>query len=105
MKKKIFTTAAIILTIASCTTTQHLQPADADLVIAQQRIPGITLADMQAGYKIYSTNCSGCHRLYAPKEFTAVKWKPILTEMFAKAKMTDEKQKELVSNYIIAKSK
>ena len=103
--KKIFTAAVIIIFITSCSTTQHLQPADADLVTAQQRIPGITLADMQAGYKIYVRNCSACHRLYDPKEYTPVKWKPILTEMFAKAKMTDEKEKELVSNYIIAKSK
>jgi cytochrome c5 len=96
---------AAVLFIAACSTTQHLRPEEADLAVAQQRIPGITISELQSGYKIYATNCSGCHRLHSPREYTAEKWKPILSEMFAKAKMTDDKQKELVANYLVAKAK
>jgi hypothetical protein len=104
MKIKILI-VVIVLCSAGCKTTQHLQPADADLVAAQQRIPGITMNDLQHGYKIYVTNCSACHRLHDPKEFTADKWKIILLEMFLKAKMTDDTQKQLVTNFLVSKGK
>jgi len=100
-----FLIVAIVLCMAACTATQHLRPVDADLAAAQQRIPGITMNDLQNGYKIYVMNCSACHRLHDPKEFTADKWKTILLEMFSKAKITDEKQKQLVTNFLISKSK
>lgn len=100
-----FVTAILILLIAACSVTQHLQPTAADLVVAQQHIPGITLKELQDGYKIYVTNCSGCHSLHNPKEYTAGQWKPILSEMFEKAKMHDTKQNELVTSYLIAKSR
>lgn len=57
------------------------------------------------GYKFYVGKCSGCHRLHYPNEYTAVKWKPILSEMFLKAKLTEDKQKQLISGYLVAKSR
>ncbi len=98
-------TAIIFLFITACTASQHLQPADADMAVAQQRIPGITMEGLQSGYKIYRTSCSGCHRLHDPKEYTANEWKHILSEMFTKAKLAEDKQKELVSNFLLAKSR
>ncbi|MEO6406628.1 MAG: hypothetical protein ABIY51_16055 [Ferruginibacter sp.] len=95
----------IVFFIAACTSTGHLQPADADLAVARQRVPGITLSDLQKGYKIFATNCSACHRLHDPKEYTAKRWEPILVKMFDKAKMADINKRALVTNYIMAKSR
>ena len=103
--KQLVTIFALIIFISACTTTEHLQPADADLFLAQQRIPGITMTDLQRGYKMYSLNCSGCHRLHDPVEYTAGQWKPILDKMFVKARLSDDRQKQLISNYLVAKSK
>ena len=103
--KKAIAVFTIVILIASCITTQHLQPAEVDLPVAQQRIPNITMTELHSGYKIYSINCSGCHRLHDPKEYTAGQWKPILDKMFAKAKLSDDKEKQLVTNYLVAKSK
>ena len=94
-----------MLVIAGCTVTQHLQPVDADLVVAQQRIPGITMAELQNGYKIYTIKCSACHRLHDPKEYISDKWKTILDEMFIKAKISDDRQKQLVTDFLVAKSR
>lgn len=103
--KKYLLLCSLVIAITACTVTQHLQPADADLALAQQRIPGITISQLQDGYKLYVNKCSGCHRLHNPNEYTAVKWKPILVEMLSKAKVTEEPSKTLILNYLIAKSR
>ncbi|HMT74840.1 MAG TPA: hypothetical protein PKA77_12290 [Chitinophagaceae bacterium] len=103
--KKYFILCSLVISIAACTATQHLQPADADLALAQQRVPGITITELKNGYKLYINKCSACHKLHNPNEYTAVKWKPILAEMFAKAKLTEDDSKLLISNYLVAKSK
>lgn len=103
--KKYFILCSLVIVIAACTVTQHLQPADADLALAQQRIPGITISQLHDGYKLYVNKCSACHRLHNPNEYTAVKWKPILAEMFIKAKLTEDNSRLLISNYLVARSK
>ena len=104
MKTK-YLTALIFMLMAACTSTLHLQPADADLALAQQRVPGITMTDLKKGYRVYTINCSGCHRLHDTKEFNAEQWKDILPEMISRAKLTNEKEKEMLANFLVAKSK
>ena len=96
----------VLLVIAcSCSSTRNLQPTSADLPKASEKVPGITLNELQQGYSIYSIKCSACHRLHDPAEYPPDKWNPILSKMYIKAKITDENQKTLISNYVIAKSK
>ena len=61
-------------------------------------MPGITLTDLKKGYKVYTINCSGCHRLHDTKEYNDVQWKEILPEMITRAKLSNGKEKE---SYII----
>jgi cytochrome c5 len=103
--KKYFIICLITAFIAACSATQHLQPAEADLALAQQRIPGITITQLQDGYKLYVSKCSGCHRLHNPNEYSSDSWKPIIEKMVIKAKLTDDQTKQLISNYLIAKSR
>lgn len=103
--KKYFILLAIVSSIVACTAAMHLQPSDSDLVRAQQQIPGITLYELQAGYKLFMNKCSGCHRLHNPREYTSDKWRGILSEMFVKAKLTDGKSKQLIENYLLVKSR
>ena len=51
------------------------------------------------GKNLYENNCSGCHKLYAPKKFTQEEWKPILVRMQKKAHV-DDSQIASISNYI-----
>ncbi|MEO6489886.1 MAG: hypothetical protein ABIO04_08120 [Ferruginibacter sp.] len=75
------------------------------MAVAQQKVPGVTMTDLNDGYKLYVNNCSGCHRLHKPVEFTTAQWEPILNKMFIKAKLVDEKPRDLIRNYVISKSK
>ena len=101
-----YRTIIIFLLVAnSCSSARLLQPSTADLTKAVEKVPGITLTELQQGYKLYTIKCSACHRLHDPAEFTSQKWEPILLKMFGKAKITEENQKTLIHNYIITKSK
>ena len=95
----------LFISIYSCTASRQLQPSISDMAKAAEKVPGITYTEMQEGYKLYLSKCSACHRLHDPAEFTSQKWEPILIKMYVKAKISQEKQKLLIHNYVIAKSK
>ncbi|MEP6513103.1 MAG: hypothetical protein ABJA79_04505 [Parafilimonas sp.] len=95
----------MFLSLLACTATRILQPAETDLPAAQQRIPNISLTDLQSGYNLYVNKCSACHRLHNPAQYDEAKWKTILPEMYGKAKIEDEDRKQKIENYLIAYSK
>ncbi len=76
-----------------------------ELISAREKVPGITIQQLRLGNKMYIRDCSGCHALHKPSEFTAEKWHPILDTMFVKAKISDSATKVLITGYVIAKSK
>ena len=88
-----------------CATVSNLKPAESDLSVMQQRVPGITIEDAQQGFKLYKFNCAGCHYLHKPNDYTISGWEKILAEMLSRAKITSEKEQQLIKNYLFAKSK
>lgn len=80
-------------------------PAPEALPAMQEKVPGITLEKANEGYALYKIKCSGCHRLYSPSEFTISRWERILTEMYSKAKVSREEEKNLIRDYVYALSK
>ena len=103
MKKIISILSTIIL--VGCATVSSLQPTETELAIMQQKVPGISLEEAQQGFKLYKFNCAGCHYLHKPGSYTIIGWEKILPEMLSKAKITSEKEKQLIKNYLFAKSK
>ena len=100
----------LLLTVTSCSTSSKntdnkKNEASSELILAQQRVPGITMERLKHGTRIYIRNCSACHALHSPTQFTAQQWQPILIKMFVKAKIKDSKTKTLITDYIVAKSK
>lgn len=90
----------------SCTSSSKNSSSTIDeLKHAQLKVPGITMERFDAGKKLYVLNCSGCHSLKKPDKYSTEQWKPILQKMFIKAKLTDEKEKILIIDYVVAKSK
>ena len=71
----------------------------------QQKVPGITIENARAGYKLYSEKCASCHQLYHPGKYTIAQWNKILPKMFPKAKLSDEGQQKLIEDYMHALSK
>jgi cytochrome c5 len=85
--------------------TEEKNETNIELISARKKVPGITMQQLRLGNKIYIRDCSGCHALHKPSEFTAEKWPPILDTMFVKAKISDSATKALITDYLIAKSK
>jgi len=103
--KKWLTIIVVTSFVLACVSGSKLQPEDKDLPAAVQKMPGITMDELNQGYKLYIDNCSACHRLHKPDEFTIPQWNKILPEMFSKAKLVSDHKKELIRNYVIALSK
>src|ERR1043166_5237934 len=95
----------LVTVFAACAATSKFAPTAEEMPMMETKVPGITYEEATAGYKLYTTHCSNCHRLHNPKEFTATKWNSILPEMFEKAKISDTVQRQSVRNYLAAKSK
>lgn len=102
---KTIITIIAVLFFVGCATVTPLQPKETDIQHMQEKVPGLTLEDAQRGFKLYKYNCAGCHNLHKPTEFTPEGWKKILPEMLGKAKISSEKDRELLKNYLLAKSK
>lgn len=105
MKNIILITFISIAALIACTTTQHLQPVNADIDKANLKNINVTLANLQTGYNLYEKKCSSCHRLHNPNEYTEKEWQPILHKMFLKAKITTDVEQELIKTYINIKCK
>lgn len=95
----------LVCLVAGCSTATRLLPPEAELSRLQQKVPGITYGEIKQGAGLYKTNCSGCHRLHSPAEYTVDGWNKALVEMFPRAHMTDERKRTLVRNYLFALSK
>jgi len=102
--KKVVTIFCVSI-FAACVATSKFAPTAEDLPAMQAKVPGLTYDEAIQGYKLYANNCSNCHRLHNPKEYTAVQWNKILPEMFGKAKLSNKDQEELIQNYLSSKSK
>ena len=93
----------LVLILAACGVTNSLfKPSELDASKMCTNEKNVTLADLQSGFKLYSTNCAGCHFLYAPASKNKSEWEALLLEMFSRTQLTVQ-QRELVRQYIYSK--
>ena len=98
-----FVAAGFVMAMVSCGVSSSLmQPQEADRAKVSGENHPVTLADLQSGYKLYVTNCSGCHSLHKPVSHTAQEWEKLLPEMFKETSL-NEKERSLVKDYILSK--
>lgn len=71
----------------------------------QKKVPSMTVERAISGQKLYIHYCRTCHHLYDPKKFTDQKWTTILDKMLPKAKVMNQTDQELISDYLRALSK
>lgn len=62
--------------------------------------PGTTHGDLLEGRRLYVENCSGCHGLKSPKDYTEDQWKDNVREMRERAKIK-ETDSQLILKYLI----
>lgn len=100
-----------MLFLTACTFSKKINTeekkaiANAELILAKEKVPGITMEQLTLGRKTYTRDCSSCHALKNPAKFTLFQWEPILKRMFVKAKVVDSTERKLIADYVIAKSK
>ena len=103
MKKPLSVT--ILILASACVATKTIAPTQGALPFMQQEVPGITLETADKGYVLYKDKCGACHRLHSPSEYTISKWEQNLIEMYPKAKVANEEEKQLIRNYLFSLSK
>ena len=99
------TTTVDSTTVTTTTTTTTVSATDPEMAKAMMKVPGITAERLTEGQKVYVQDCTKCHALKDPANYTPQQWEPILVKMFANAKLTDEHEKGLIRDYVLAKSK
>jgi len=94
----------ILVTVAvACGTTGITwKPVPGDEARISSPGATVTLEDLQHGYKVYVTNCSGCHYLHIPTTRSREEWEALLPEMLGKAQL-DSAEKAHVRQYILSK--
>ena len=102
--KKVYIAISVPVLITACY-SKTFAPTNEQIDAMQQKVPGITLENAKAGYKLYSEKCAGCHQLYHPDKNTIAQWNTILLKMFPKAKVSNEEQQKLIRDYLHALSK
>ncbi len=78
------------------------EPTPAQLEIAQNRWPAVTLAQLSQGRKIFVNQCSGCHNLPPPAELTPQEWPATIQEMGAEYAKLSQTDIELITKYVVS---
>jgi hypothetical protein len=100
MKKGMLCFAIVVL-MAMITSCQKSTPDTSTLYVPTNTDVTInaTLKDLQQGRVLYIDNCSRCHGLYSPDNFTSTQWSGILSQMGPRTGMTSN-ELSLVAKYV-----
>jgi len=77
-------------------------PTEADVLRASTRYPGVTVADLTRGRKLYVQHCSGCHALVRPQTKAPDEWPKLVAEMTERAKLDQPTVQEIVRYLVVA---
>ena len=99
----------VLLMVCACSSSKNTDTKKdeltPELILAKERVPGITGEKLKQGNRLYTRKCSSCHALHKPSQYTAQQWHPILIKMFERSKVRDSTTKALITDYLVAKSK
>lgn len=99
----------LLMVVCACTSSKNTDTkkdeSNPELILAKERVPGITIEQLKHGNRVYIRKCSSCHALHKPSQYTAEQWHPILVKMFERSKVRDSTTKALITEYLVAKSK
>ena len=91
MKSKLIILAFLGILIYSCSPKIAPAPskAPAPVTVVSNNVATVLTPELAAGKNLYENNCSKCHKLYDPKDFSKEDWKPIVLKMQKKAHLED----------------
>lgn len=98
-----FILAVVLLLVVACGSSYSLfQPTEREAAKMSTNGTKLTIEELQNGYKLYVSNCGGCHSLHIPSSKNKMVWEKVLPVMFSKAKL-NETQQALIRQYIYSK--
>lgn len=106
--KKIIALSLIVIGLSFCKTAKKAESDTSTTVVspelqkaAETRYPGIAVADIAEGQKLYIGKCGKCHDLPKVISEKEEKWPKIMDWMAPKSNM-DQAQKEKTLKYILS---
>lgn len=103
--KKI--TVLSLLAILSACSAKMLVPTQADADRGATKFPGVTLAQLTDGKKLYEENCGNCHALIDPRKESEKEWRnmvPLMSDKVNKkagSEVLDAKEQDLILQYVL----
>lgn len=94
MKYKVLVLSILATVIYSCASKSSVPTVEV-------KKPELT-ATQAEGKSLYENNCGKCHQLYAPSDYNAEQWKPIVLRMQEKARL-DDAQGQKIYDYLTLK--
>ena len=99
MKYKVIVLAVLSSIIYSCASKSSVPTTE---VKKEEVKTSPMTSELTEGMYLYENNCAKSHKLYSPNDFNAEEWKPIVSRMQKKARLTDlDGQK--IYNYVTMK--
>lgn len=86
-----------------CCSPITFKPTVEDTDFAKKKWTDASSEQLNAGFKLYTAKCGGCHFLPVPKDYAEKRWMEILPEMSEKCKLSHEEY-DAVLKYVITKS-
>ena len=83
----------LMLVILACSPALYIPK------LADSQKAGVSVDSLAMGRKIYVNNCSSCHSLYLPDQFTRGEWAKVMPVMQRKAKI-DNEQRRMIVKYL-----
>ncbi len=75
---------ATMIVLTACG-TRLLAPTEDDVISIRDQYPDATLTALNEGKTLYQENCSRCHALHDPADFTDKQWGLLVPDMAKKA--------------------
>jgi mono/diheme cytochrome c family protein len=100
MKKILFVT---LLVAVACSSKKLFVLTQADADLAAAKYPGMTLADLEEGHRLYTANCQKCHGLKKPQKYSEARLNTIVPIMADKAKI-DQATEDKILHYMVTLS-
>lgn len=93
MKTKVIALAVVVGFVYACGSSKSA-PEAAKPAPKKELTP-----ELAEGKSLYEGSCARCHQLYKPTDYNAEAWKPIVSRMQKKARLSDE-QGMKIYNYL-----
>jgi len=76
-------------------------PSEVQVKMAEVRWPGTTTSELVEGNKIYTNQCTQCHKNFPVEKFSEKKWLHEIDDMSPKAKLSPEEKTKL-TKYLLS---